>query len=142
MTAPLRKLGSLLHKQQLDRDLDAELATHLELAIEENMQAGMSPDEARRRALVRLGGLEQSKEEHRDARGWPALESILQDLRYAARTLHRERGFAIFAILIIGLGVGASATVFSVLNSLLVRPLPFKGPQQPGLDSQQDAHRR
>ena len=65
---------------------------------------------------------------HRDARGLPSLESILQDPRYAVRTLWRDLGFAIFTILIIGLGVGASSTVFSVLNSLLVKPLPFKDP--------------
>ena len=124
----LQKLSSLFRKQQLDRDLDAELATHVELAIEENMQAGMTAGEARRQALVRLGGLEQSKEEHRDARGWPSLDSILQDVRYAVRTLWRDMGFAIFTILIIGLGVAASSTVFSVLNSILVRPLPFKDP--------------
>lgn len=124
----LRKLGSLFRKERLDADLDAELASHLELAAEEQRQSGLPPEEARRQALLRLGGVEQSKEEHRDARGLPSLDSVMQDLRYATRTLWRDLGFAIFTILIIGLGVGASSTVFSVLNSILVRPLPFKDP--------------
>jgi predicted permease len=124
----LRKLISSFRKERLDGDLDAELASHLELATEEQRRNGLPPEEARRQALLRLGGTEQSKEEHRDARGLPTFESILQDLRYAMRTLRRDLGFAIFTILIIGLGVAASSTVFSVLNSILVRPLPFKDP--------------
>ncbi len=122
----LQKLSSLFRKQRLDRELEAELAAHLELAADENRRNGIPAEEARRQAMLRLGGVEQSKEEHRDARGLPSLDSILQDVRYAARTLWRDMGFAIFTILIIGLGVAASSTVFSVLNSILVRPLPFK----------------
>jgi predicted permease len=124
----LHKLSSLFKKQRLDGDLDAELTAHLEFAAEENRRNGIPAEEARRQAMLRLGGVEQSKEEHRDARGLPSLDSILQDLRYAVRTLWRDMGFAIFTILIIGLGVAASSTVFSVLNSILVRPLPFKDP--------------
>jgi predicted permease len=124
----LRKLGSMFRKQRLDRELDAELAAHVELATDEYRAQGMSHDEARRRALVRLGGIGQAKETQRDARGLPALETLLQDLRYALRALRRDAGFALFATLIIGLGVGASATVFSVVNSLLVKALPFKEP--------------
>ncbi|MDQ1469455.1 MAG: putative transport system permease protein, partial [Bryobacterales bacterium] len=103
---------------------------HLDLATDEFIQKGMTAEEARRMALVKLGGLEQSKEVQRDARGLPLLDTLAQDFRYAVRTLRREAGFAVFTILIIGLGVGASATVFSVVNSLLVRPLPFKDPDR------------
>ena len=124
----LRKFASLFRKERLDGDLDAELASHLDLAAEEHRRKGIPAEEARRQAALQLGGIEQSKEEHRDARGLPSLDSILQDLRYAARTLWRDLGFAIFTILIIGLGVAASSTVFSVLNSILVRPLPFEDP--------------
>ena len=124
----LRKLASLFRKEQLDGDLDAELASHLALAAEDQRRNGLAPEEARRHAMLQLGGIEQSKEEHRDARGLPSVDSVMQDLRYATRTLWRDLGFAIFTILIIGLGVGASSTVFSVLNSILVRPLPFKDP--------------
>jgi predicted permease len=124
----LRKFASLFRKARLDGDLDAELASHLDLAAEEHRRKGIPAEEARRQAALQLGGIEQSKEEHRDARGLPSLDSILQDLSYAARTLWRDLGFAIFTILIIGLGVAASSTVFSVLNSILVRPLPFEDP--------------
>ena len=74
------------------------------------------------------GGLEHTNEEQRDGRGLPALEGVMQDLRYTMRTLQKDRGFAAFAILIIALGIGASSTVFSVLDALLVKPLPFKDP--------------
>jgi hypothetical protein len=128
LSEALRKLASIFRKQRLDHDLDAELASHVELATGEYIQQGFPPAEARRLALVRLGGVEQSKETQRDARGLPAIETILQDLRYAVRTLRRDAGFALFTTLIIGLGVGASATVFSVVNAMLLRPLPFQDP--------------
>jgi predicted permease len=131
MTGPrefLQKLKSLFWRNHLDSELEAELSTHIELAKDEDLQQGFTPEEAHRRALVSLGGVEQSKEFQRDARGLPAVEAVLQDLRYAARTLRRDAGFALFTVLIIALGVGASATVFSVVNSLLIRPLPFQDP--------------
>src|SRR5271154_6183784 len=128
MTEMLQKLAALFRRRRLDEDLDTELASHLEFAVEEYIRQGVPPDEARRRAMVKLCGIEQSKEIHREARGIPGLETILQDLRYAMRTLRRDPGFALFPTLIIALGVGASATVFSVVNSLLVKPLPFKDP--------------
>src|SRR5579862_5205837 len=114
----------------MDRDLDAELAAHLEMAIDENIRQGMSPKEARRRALAKFGSIEPARELHREARGLPALDTLLQDLTYAFRTLRRDAGFTTFAILIVGLGIGASSTVFSVVNALLLRPLPFRDPGQ------------
>jgi predicted permease len=126
----LNRLGSFFQKAQRDHDLDAEMESHLAFAIEENIQGGMEPGEARRRAMIRFGGVEAAKEIHRDARSLPFLECVVQDLRYALRTMRREPGFTLFAILIIGLGIGASATVFSVLNTVLVRPLPFHEPER------------
>jgi hypothetical protein len=123
------KFAAMFRKRQLDSDLESELASHLDLAMQEDLRQNMPPEEARRRALVKMGGLEQAKEQQRDARGMPAMESVLQDMRYALRTLRRDAGFTTFAILIIGLGIGASSTVFSVLDTLLVRPLPFKDPE-------------
>jgi predicted permease len=128
LSEALRKLGAIFRRRRLDSELDTELATRIEMATDDFMQQVLSPEEARRRALVKLGGIEQSKETQRDARSLPAVETILQDARYAVRTLRRDTGFALFTTLIIGLGVGASATVFSVVNSLLVRPLPIKDP--------------
>src|SRR5271168_1764568 len=78
---------SFFHKQQRDSDLDAELQSHIDLAVEENISHGMPPDEARRRALVRFGGVQQAKEQQREARSLPWLDILMQDLRYTARTL-------------------------------------------------------
>jgi predicted permease len=119
---------SLFRKPQLDGDFDEELASHIALLIDENIQRGMAPDEARRLAFIKLGGIESAKELHRDTRSLPFLDSLAQDLRYAFRTMRRDVGFTVFAILIVGLGIGASSTIFSVVNTLLIRPLPFHDP--------------
>jgi predicted permease len=126
----LRRFHSFFRKPQLDQELDAEMVAHLELAIEENLQRGMSPEEARRQALIRFGGTEQAKEHHRETRSLPALEILSQDLRYTFRTLRRDRAFALIAVLILALGIGANIAVFSVVNTLLLRPLPFPDSQQ------------
>ncbi|MEQ1352861.1 MAG: ABC transporter permease [Candidatus Acidiferrum sp.] len=124
------RLRSLFSKTQLDTDLDAEMAAHLDLAVEENLQRGMSTEEARRHALTRFGGAEQAKEQHRDARSLPLLDEFSQDLRYAFRTFRRDRAFVAIAIIILTLGIGANIAVFSVVNTILLRPLPFHDPQQ------------
>ncbi len=124
----LARFRSFFRQRERDEDFDAELSAHLYLATQDNMRRGMLSQEARRNALVSLGGMEQARELHRDSRGLPAVDAILQDLRYCFRTLRRDAGLATFAILIVGLGVGASSTVFSVFNALLLRPLPFKDP--------------
>ena len=122
------RLRAFFFKTSLDHDFGDELAAHIELLTEENIQRGMTPEEARRAAFIKLGGVEPAKELHRDTRSLPFLDSLLQDLRYTFRTLRRDIGFTTFAILIVGLGIGASATVFSVVNTLLIRPLPFRDP--------------
>jgi predicted permease len=126
----LERSRSIFRRRQLDSDLDAEMAAHLDLAIEENLQRGMSPAEARRHALIRFGGAEQAKEQHRDARSLPLLDEFSQDLRYAFRTFRRDRVFVAIAIIILTLGIGANIAVFSVVNTILLRPLPFHDPQQ------------
>jgi predicted permease len=124
------RVRSFFQKSQHDADLEAEIAAHLEMAIEENLQRGLSPDEARRQALVRFGGVEPAKERHREARGLMNLDILLQDVKYSFRTLERDRGFTFVAVLILTLGIGANIAVFSVVNTLLLRPLPFPNSQQ------------
>jgi len=119
------RLLSFFHKPQRDTDLEAELQSHIDLAVEENISRGMPPDEARRRALVRFGGVQQAREQQREARGLLWLDVLKQDLRFTTRTLRRDSGFATTAILILALGIGANIVVFSVVDTILLRPLPF-----------------
>jgi predicted permease len=126
----LRRLLAGFRDGELDRDLDAEIASHLEMAVDENLQRGLSPEEARRQAMLRFGAVARAKEQHRDARLLPALDTLLQDLRYAVRTCRRDRGFTVVAVLILAIGIGANIAVFSVVDTLMLKPLPFPEPQQ------------
>lgn len=124
----LARLRAFFRTADLDRDFDAELQSHAAMLAEDHIRRGMAVAQAERAARVELGGLTQIREAHRETRGVPFLETLLQDLRYAFRTLRRDAGFTAFAILIVGLGIGATSTVFSVVNALLIRPLPFRDP--------------
>jgi predicted permease len=121
---------SLFRKQAMDADLEKDLATHVDLLTSDNQRRGMTPDEARRQALVSMGGLSAVKELHRDTRGLPWVDTLMQDVKYSFRTLRRDAGLTTFAIIIVGLGVGASSTVFNLFNALLLRPLPFSEPDR------------
>jgi predicted permease len=126
----LGRIRAFFHTSADDRDLDQELETHLAMLEEERVRRGMAPEQARRAARLELGGLAQLRDAHREVRGLPLLETILQDMRYTFRTLRRDASLTTFAILIVGLGVGASTTVFSVFHALLLRPLPFEEPNR------------
>ncbi|HZJ44755.1 MAG TPA: ABC transporter permease [Pyrinomonadaceae bacterium] len=120
------RIVAFFRKEEHDRELDSELESHLYLLVEENIRRGLTPDEAQRVARLKLGNVASLREEHRETRGLPIVDTLLQDLRFTFRILRRDLGFAVFAILIMGLGIGASALIFSVVNTLLLRPLPFK----------------
>ncbi len=125
-----RRVLAAFRPAPLDTDLEAEIASHLDAAIEDNLRLGMTPEEARRRALVRFGGVARAMEQQREARGLPALDIFAQDLRFTLRKLRREPAFACIAILVLGLGIGANVAVFTVVNTLLLRPLPFREPDR------------
>src|SRR6202790_1845956 len=126
----LRRLTSLFRRRRLEDDLNEELRSHLEMAIEINVRKGMSGEEARREALRSFGGVEQTKERYRDQRGLPVIETTLQDLRYGLRMLRRSPGFSALAVLCLTLGIGANAAVFSWIEGLLLRPFPAVAHQE------------
>lgn len=120
-----RRLRALLLKSTAERELDAELRYHLERQIEQNIQGGMSPRDARLDALRSFGGFEQAKEYCRDARGLRLLEDLLQDMRYGVRTLLNSRGFTLIAIATMALGISANTIIFSSADATMLRPLSF-----------------
>jgi predicted permease len=124
------RIRSFFRKGPLDQELNKEMASHVEMAVEENIRGGMSAEEARRQALVRFGGVQQSREQQREVRGLPWPDVLMQDLRFTFRTLKRDYGFTTVAVLILALGIAANITVFSVVNTILLRPLPFPESQQ------------
>src|ERR1051325_10699905 len=111
-----------------DRDLPKELDSHPQLHIDDNIRAGMTPEEARRQALLTLGGIAQTRERVNDVRRWHWIDDLRDDLRYALRTLRRSPGFAVTAIGVIALGIAATTAAFTVLDYMLLRPLPFPEP--------------
>jgi predicted permease len=123
------RLRALFRRRQVEAEMDEELRFHLDREIEKNVQAGMPAPEARRVALVRFGGVERIKEQVRDERGVRGFEDLITDVRYALRTLRRNPGFALVAVLSMALGIGANTAMFSVANAILVRDLPVREPE-------------
>ena len=120
---------TLWHREAA-RDLDAELDAHIAMHTDAGVEAGLDPVEARRQALLRLGGKEQVRQAHRDGRGLLWLENFAQDVHYGARTLLRATGFTITAVLTVGLGIGACTAIFSLVNAVLIRSLPYGDPER------------
>ena len=119
------RLLGFFRKRRMEEDLDAQLRSHLELLTAENIRRGMTPEEACHAARREFGGIEQTKESYRDQRGLPFLDTLLQDLRFALRMLAKKPGFALVTILTLAVGIGATSAVFSVVDRILFRSLPY-----------------
>jgi predicted permease len=130
LRAWLLRLGELFGRERRERELAAEVESHLQMHIEDNLRGGMSVAEARRQALIKLGGMEQTKENYRDRRGLPTLEVLLQDLRFGARMLSKNPGFAAVATLTLALGIAANATIFSFVSAVMLKRPPVGDPDR------------
>ena len=130
LRALLLRLGELFRRERRDAALSSEIDSHLQLNIEDNLRAGMSAEEARRQALIKLGGIEQTKELVRERRGLPLLEVLLQDLRFGVRMLTKNLGFTAVATVTLALGIAANATIFSFVSAVMLKRPPVGDPDR------------
>jgi predicted permease len=124
------RFGGLFNKRRKDRELEEEIESHIQMHIEDNLRLGMSAEEARRQAMIKLGGTESTKEAYRDQRSLPLLETLWRDIRYSARQLRKNPGFTAVSVLTLAICIGANLSVFAVIDAILVRSLPFPEPDR------------
>ncbi len=129
----LQRLAALFNRERRDRELDEELESNLQMQIEDNLQRGMSPDEARYAALRKFGNVTLVKEETRELWSFVWLEQLWQDLRFGLCQLRRNPGFTAVAVLTLALGIGANTAIFTIVNAVMLRNLPVKNPSQIGI---------
>ncbi|HEX6716579.1 MAG TPA: ABC transporter permease [Pyrinomonadaceae bacterium] len=130
LRAWLLRFKGLFGKDARDRDFAEELESHLQMHIDDNIRAGMSPQEARRVAVMKLGGVDQTKEAYRDRATIPFFESVVQDLRFTFRQLRKNPAFTVTAIAMVTLGIGASVAIFAFVDAALIKPLPYQDPSR------------
>ncbi|MGH9518412.1 MAG: permease prefix domain 1-containing protein, partial [Terriglobales bacterium] len=120
------RMLALLRGRRAEDDFSAEIESHIAMHIEDGVRAGLSPEEARRRALIQIGGAEQVRQAHRERRTLPWVGNLAQDFRYGVRGLCRNPGFAGTVVFTLALGIGAATAMFTVVDHVLLRPLPFR----------------
>jgi len=130
LTDLLYRLRAVFHRNAVEGELDQELRFHFEHQVQKSMEAGLTREEAVRRARLTFGGLDQVKEECRQARGVSALETTIQDLRYGIRVLRKSPGFTAMAVLSLALGIGANTAIFTLINAVMLRVLPVSHPEE------------
>jgi len=124
------RFKGLFQKAARERELAAEIESHLQMHIDDNLRSGMSPQEAKRVAVMKLGGIESTKEAYRDRSTIPFLESVLQDLRFTLRQLRKHPAFTFTATAMVALGIGASVAIFAFVDAALIKPLPYQNPSR------------
>ena len=124
----LFRLRAVFRRRSVEKELDDELRFHFEHEVEKLMRAGLSREEASRRARLSMGGMDQVKEECRDARGISWADALARNLRGATRTIRRQPGYALAVIGTLGLGIGATSAMFSIVHGVLLKPLPYAAP--------------